>query len=86
MSDDMVPLVARAGFRWMATDEAILARSLGRAFTRDGAGNVEQPEDLYRPYRVGASGLTRRLRLQGSHDLGSDWVLVRVLAGGDRRR
>ena len=42
----------------MATDEAILARSIGRAFTRDGAGNVEQPEDLYRPYRVGASGLS----------------------------
>jgi alpha-amylase/alpha-mannosidase (GH57 family) len=58
VSDDMVPLVARAGFRWMATDEAILGRSLGRAFTRDGAGNAEQPEDLYRAYRVGGSGLT----------------------------
>src|SRR5688500_16098397 len=50
VSDDMVPLVARAGFKWMATDEAILSRSIGRAFTRDGAGNVEQPEDLYRAY------------------------------------
>jgi alpha-amylase/alpha-mannosidase (GH57 family) len=58
VSDDMVPLVARAGFRWMATDEAILGRSIGRAFTRDGAGNVEQPEELYRAYRVGGSGLT----------------------------
>jgi alpha-amylase/alpha-mannosidase (GH57 family) len=56
VSDDMVPLVSRAGFRWMATDEAILARSIGRTFTRDGAGIVEQPEDLYRPYRVGAAG------------------------------
>jgi hypothetical protein len=54
----MVPLVARAGFKWMASDEAILSRSIGRAFTRDGAGNVEQPEDLYRAYRVGASGLS----------------------------
>jgi alpha-amylase/alpha-mannosidase (GH57 family) len=58
VSDEMVPLVSRAGFQWMATDEAILARSIGRAFTRDGAGNVEQPEDLYRPYRVGASGVS----------------------------
>jgi alpha-amylase/alpha-mannosidase (GH57 family) len=58
VSDEMVPLVARAGFRWMATDEAILAHSIGRSFTRDGAGNVEQPEDLYRPYRVGGSGLS----------------------------
>jgi len=58
VSDEMVPLVARAGFKWMATDEAILSRSINRAFTRDGAGNVEQPEDLYSAYRVGASGLS----------------------------
>jgi alpha-amylase/alpha-mannosidase (GH57 family) len=58
VSEEMVPLVSRAGFTWMATDEAILARSTGRAFTRDSAGNVEQPEDLYRPYRVGATDLS----------------------------
>jgi alpha-amylase/alpha-mannosidase (GH57 family) len=58
VSDAMVPLVARAGFTWMATDEAILSRSINRAFTRDGVGHVEQPEDLYRAYRVGASGLS----------------------------
>jgi alpha-amylase/alpha-mannosidase (GH57 family) len=53
VSDDMVPLVARAGFHWMATDEGILSKSLGRAFTRTGDGHVEQPELLYRAYRVG---------------------------------
>jgi alpha-amylase/alpha-mannosidase (GH57 family) len=58
VADEMVPLVSRAGFKWIATDEAILARSIGRAFTRDGAGNVEQPQDLYRPYRVGAAPLS----------------------------
>ena len=58
VSDEMVPLVARAGFKWMATDESLLSRSINRAFTRDGAGNVEQPEDLYRAYRVGASSLS----------------------------
>ena len=56
VSDAMVPLVARAGLRWMATDEEILARTLGRGFPRDGGGNVEHPEVLYRPYRVGAPG------------------------------
>ena len=56
VSDAMVPLVVRTGFRWMATDEAILARTTGRPITRDGDGNVEQPELLYRPYRVGTSG------------------------------
>jgi len=56
VSDAMVPLVTRAGFKWMATDEEILARTAGRGITRDGHGNVEQPEFLYRPYRVGQPG------------------------------
>jgi alpha-amylase/alpha-mannosidase (GH57 family) len=53
VSDAMVPLVAAAGFRWMATDEEILAKSIGREFVRDRYGNVENPEALYRPYRIG---------------------------------
>ena len=56
VSDAMVPLAAAAGFQWMATDEEILARSTGREFTRDGDGNVETPEALYRAYRVGRDG------------------------------
>jgi alpha-amylase/alpha-mannosidase (GH57 family) len=56
VSDEMVPLVAAAGFRWMATDEEILARTIGRGFTRDNGGNVEQPKALYHAYRVGADG------------------------------
>jgi alpha-amylase/alpha-mannosidase (GH57 family) len=53
VSDAMLPLVANAGFSWMATDEGILARTLGRDFTRNAHGHVEQPEALYRAYRVG---------------------------------
>ncbi len=56
VSDAMVPLVAGAGFSWMATDEQILARSIGLAFTRDHYGHVEQPDRLYRPYAVRAGG------------------------------
>jgi alpha-amylase/alpha-mannosidase (GH57 family) len=58
VSDAMVPLAARAGFAWMATDEQILARTLDVGFTRDGRGNLEQPERLYTPYRVQAGGTT----------------------------
>jgi hypothetical protein len=36
----------------MATDELILARALGIAFTRDSAGYLEHPEPLYRPYEL----------------------------------
>ena len=40
----------------MATDELILARTLGLTFSRDGRGHVEQPERLYKPYVVRAGG------------------------------
>ncbi|HMC78410.1 MAG TPA: glycoside hydrolase family 57 protein [Vicinamibacterales bacterium] len=56
VSNAMAPLVARAGFEWMATDELILARTLGVTFTRDGFGHVEQPERLYAPYCLRAGG------------------------------
>jgi alpha-amylase/alpha-mannosidase (GH57 family) len=56
VSDEMVPLVAQAGFEWMATDEQILGLSLGIAFTRDGRGRVDQPDRLYAPYIVRAGG------------------------------
>jgi len=56
VSDTMVPLVAAAGFRWMATDEQILARTLGVTFSRDGYGHAEQPQRLYRAYDVRVGG------------------------------
>jgi len=56
VSDAMVPLVATAGFQWMATDEEILGKTTGREFRRDREGAVEQPELLYRPYRIGREG------------------------------
>jgi hypothetical protein len=40
----------------MATDELILARSLGVTFSRDSRGNVEQAERLYTPYIIHAGG------------------------------
>jgi alpha-amylase/alpha-mannosidase (GH57 family) len=52
VSDAMVPLAVRAGFHWMATDEQILERTIDVRFTRDGHGNVDQPERLYVPYAI----------------------------------
>jgi alpha-amylase/alpha-mannosidase (GH57 family) len=64
VSEAMVPLAARAGFKWMATDELILARSLGLTFSRDAAGHLEQPERLYAPYlvRVGDASIACAFR------------------------
>jgi alpha-amylase/alpha-mannosidase (GH57 family) len=58
VSDAMIPLVAAAGFKWLATDELILARTLNATFSRDGRGHVEQPEWLYTPYRVRAGAVS----------------------------
>ena len=64
VSDEMVPLAVRAGFRWMATDELILAKTLGMTFSRGGDGHVEQPERLYAPYvvRVGGASIVCAFR------------------------
>ena len=43
---EMIPLVRQAGFHWMATDEGILARSLG---------HWDRQADLFRPYLAGPS-------------------------------
>jgi alpha-amylase/alpha-mannosidase (GH57 family) len=58
VSEAIVPLAVDAGFKWMATDELILARSLGLTFSRDAAGHLEQPERLYAPYLVQAGDRT----------------------------
>ncbi len=47
VSDQALQIVASAGLSWVATDEDILARSLGQAM---------RPDVLYRPYRVGDAG------------------------------
>jgi len=52
VSPEVVALVAAAGFEWLATDEALLGRSLGQPFERDGSALITRPHALYRPYRT----------------------------------
>jgi alpha-amylase/alpha-mannosidase (GH57 family) len=40
------------GLGWLATDEGILAQSLDKPVRRDQAGQVTNPDFLYRPYRL----------------------------------
>ncbi|MGE5264998.1 MAG: hypothetical protein ACM3S0_16580 [Acidobacteriota bacterium] len=48
-----------ASFRWLASDEDILARSLGTAIGRDNEGNVTNPRVLYQPYTFARTGKPR---------------------------
>lgn len=59
VSDALIPLL-RNGFQWLATDEGILARSLGTAIERDRDGHVTNPRVLYQPYRKGGLALVFR--------------------------
>ena len=52
---DLIPLVARLGIRWLATDEEILSASLGTGL-RGGFGKLEMPQHLYRPWKIEAHG------------------------------
>jgi len=54
VSPEVPPLAAAAGFRWIATDEGILCRSLGRTLCRDGRGRLQEPDTLYQAYRAPA--------------------------------
>jgi alpha-amylase/alpha-mannosidase (GH57 family) len=53
VSQEIVGMVSRAGIKWMASDEGVLANSLGfSSFTRDSREVVSEPDILYRPYYV----------------------------------
>ncbi|MCE5229159.1 hypothetical protein LLG95_06135 [bacterium] len=54
---ELVPMLAANGVKWIATDEEILAQSLGiDRFARDRDGRVLDPDRLYRPYSVQHDG------------------------------
>jgi alpha-amylase/alpha-mannosidase (GH57 family) len=48
----MLPLLARHGVRWIATDEEVLSASTHGRVSRDSKGHVRNPEELYRPYKI----------------------------------
>jgi alpha-amylase/alpha-mannosidase (GH57 family) len=57
VAHDIVPLVGKAGYTWMATGEPVLAKSLGiGSFSRDGKDTVIEADALYRPYYVENGG------------------------------
>lgn len=53
VAQEIVPLVAKAGYTWMATGEPVLAQSLGiGSFTKDANETIQEADELYRPYYV----------------------------------
>lgn len=58
VTQEIVGMVSNAGIQWMASDEGVLAASLGMSgFTRNTKDTVNEADALYRPYYVqGAQG------------------------------
>ncbi len=52
VSPEILPYISKQGFKWICSDEAVLGWSLKHFFHRDEAGNVCEPELMYRPYRL----------------------------------
>ncbi|MBL1178883.1 glycoside hydrolase [Pantanalinema sp. GBBB05] len=52
VSPIILPDIAKQGFEWICSDEAVLGWTLEHFFSRDGSGNVYEPDKLYRPYRL----------------------------------
>lgn len=52
VSPIILPYITKQGFKWICSDEAVLGWSIKHFFHRDEAGNVYEPELLYRPYKL----------------------------------
>ncbi len=52
VSPTILPYIAKEGFQWICSDEAVLGWSIDHFFHRDATGNVAEPHLLYRPYRL----------------------------------
>jgi alpha-amylase/alpha-mannosidase (GH57 family) len=56
VSDQALGIAAELGFRWFATDEGVLGRTLNISFWRDAAGFPECAAQLYSPWRIRREG------------------------------
>lgn len=52
VSDESLEIAAELGFRWFATDEGVLGRTLNVGFWRDASGYPENGPELYTPWRL----------------------------------
>ena len=56
VSPEAAAAIFTSGLEWFASDEGVLAASIGTHFQRDEIGAVVEPSLLYRPYRIPGGG------------------------------
>ncbi len=52
VSEQIIPILVDAGIQWIATDEEILALSLGKSIRGSGDDSLIKDGDLYKPYSL----------------------------------
>jgi len=58
VAEEIIPLLADSGIRWIGSDEGVLASSLGVPIDRDFSGIMKNPDMLYKPYLAGKGDKT----------------------------
>jgi alpha-amylase/alpha-mannosidase (GH57 family) len=53
VAEEIIPIFADEGIKWIGTDEGVLARSLGIQIERDFSGAMKNLDVLYKPYLAG---------------------------------
>ena len=66
VSSDIVPLIARHGIQWIATDEEILSASISQTL-RNGSGKLERPDLLYRGWQAQVQGAKLNMLFRDHH-------------------
>jgi alpha-amylase/alpha-mannosidase (GH57 family) len=66
VSSGIVPIVARQGIRWIATDEEILGHTLGTSL-RGARGKIERPNLLYRAWQCDVQGAKLGMLFRDHH-------------------
>lgn len=56
VSDELMSILIKEGFRWTATDEGILAHSIGEDLSRNDKGLCKKCKVLYKPYFIERQG------------------------------
>ncbi len=56
VAEQIIPILAEAGIKWIATDEEILSISLGRGVRGGGDDSIISSGELYRPYNLQVNG------------------------------
>ena len=61
VSEAVARIAAETGFRWLASDEGVLGRTLEISFSRDARGVPDNAVQLYSPYRLPRDGLMQEI-------------------------